>query len=89
MGPRSRIDGTTDERSLGNAQSFLKEEELASRWRISIKALQRWRLIGDGPPFLKVGRSVRYRISDVEAFEAAALCGRENLPPSRQKKEKR
>lgn len=35
---------------------------------ISYRTLEDWRLTGDGPPFLKIGRSVRYRISDILVF---------------------
>lgn len=33
-----------------------------------IKTLQKWRVTGDGPPFVRVGRLVRYRQADVEAW---------------------
>jgi len=33
--------------------------------------LERWRSHRQGPPFLKLGGHVTYRLSDVEAFEEA------------------
>ena len=39
---------------------YLTEAELAARWRISVKTLQRWRTIGSRPAFSKFFRSVRY-----------------------------
>lgn len=51
--------------------AFLLESELAQRWRISSRTLQRWRRAGEGPTFLRLGRRVAYRLSDVESFEAA------------------
>jgi hypothetical protein len=39
---------------------YLSELELASRWHISIKTLQRWRTMSTGPTFAKFGKSVRY-----------------------------
>lgn len=35
---------------------------------ISVRTLQRWRLEGHGPRFIKIGRLVRYRQSDLDAF---------------------
>jgi hypothetical protein len=35
--------------------------------------LERWRWIGTGPKFLKVGGRVVYRIEDIEAYEAEQL----------------
>jgi len=49
----------------------LTQHELADRWRISHRTLERWRCAGQGPAYLKLGGSVVYRIADVEAFEAA------------------
>jgi hypothetical protein len=51
----------------------LLENELAQRWRLSARTLQRWRRAGSGPAFLLLGRRVAYRLSDVEGFEAAHL----------------
>ena len=47
----------------------LRERELAARWRVSTRTLQRWRSDGTGPSFLLIGGSVRYRMSDVLEFE--------------------
>lgn len=35
---------------------------------IPVKTLQRWRLEGTGPMFIKLGKAVRYRQSDLENF---------------------
>jgi Helix-turn-helix domain len=37
---------------------------------VRVKTLQAWRVRGGGPKFLKLGRSIRYRQSDLEAFLA-------------------
>ena len=47
----------------------LNERELAERWGISIKTLQRWRCTALGPRFLKLGNRVGYRVEDVEQYE--------------------
>jgi Helix-turn-helix domain len=49
------------------------QKQLAERWNISAKTLERWRWAGDGPRFIKIGGLVRYRLEDVEAFEAGQL----------------
>lgn len=49
---------------------FLKQEELARRWRMSGRTLEAWRLKGIGPSYIKVGSRVLYRLSDVELAES-------------------
>ncbi|WP_458094207.1 helix-turn-helix transcriptional regulator [Roseomonas sp. WA12] len=51
--------------------TLLHQIELARRWRISPRTLERWRWIGQGPAYLKLGGSVAYRLEDVLAYEAA------------------
>jgi hypothetical protein len=57
--------------SLG--ETFLTEAELAERQHRSIKTLRNERLTGRGVPFVKFGRSVRYRLAYVLAYEDAHL----------------
>jgi excisionase family DNA binding protein len=47
------------------------EREIAERLHISVSTLRNWRVAKRGPHFLKLGRAVRYRLADVEAFLAA------------------
>jgi hypothetical protein len=54
-------------------RKYFNQHELAERWRISARTLERWRWLKQGPAYVKVGGAVRYRIEDVEAFEAAQL----------------
>jgi predicted site-specific integrase-resolvase len=49
------------------------QTELARRWNVSPRTLERWRWLGQGPAFLKLGGRVAYRITDIEAFEQAQL----------------
>ena len=53
----------------------LNQIELAERWNISPRTLERWRWIGEGPAYLKIGGRVVYRLEDVEAYEAKCLHG--------------
>jgi hypothetical protein len=50
---------------------LLTRKELCARWRLSIDTLKRRERCGL-LPFLKLGRGVRYRLTDIEALEHAA-----------------
>jgi hypothetical protein len=45
--------------------------ELARRWRVSPRTLERWRWRRQGPAYLKIGGRVAYAVDDVVAFETA------------------
>ncbi len=47
----------------------LNQVELAARWKISHRTLERWRWAQEGPRYLKLGGRVVYRLIDIEAFE--------------------
>ena len=51
----------------------LNQVELARRWRISPRSLERWRWRREGPRYLKIGAHVVYRLEDIEAYEMAQL----------------
>ena len=51
----------------------LNENELAQRWGISPKTLQRWRCEGRGPKYLKLSKRVSYPLEGVFDFEHNAL----------------
>lgn len=53
--------------------THLNQIELARRWRISPRTLERWRWQRVGPRYLKVGGRVLYRLEDIEAFEAEKM----------------
>ncbi len=53
---------------------LLTEKQIAIRWGLaSAKKLQADRVSGTGCVFIRLGRAVRYRLSDVMAYEAANL----------------
>jgi hypothetical protein len=54
-------------------QELLTQAALAKRWKVSPRTLERWRWLGRGPQYMKVGGQVRYRLPDIEAYEAAQL----------------
>ena len=51
----------------------LNQTDLARRWKVSPRTLERWRWVGKGPAYLKVGGRVLYRLEDIEAHEQARL----------------
>lgn len=51
----------------------LNQKELAKRWTISHRTLERWRWACEGPVYMKIGGRVVYRIADIEAFERDVL----------------
>jgi predicted site-specific integrase-resolvase len=51
----------------------LSQTELAARWNISHRTLERWRWTGEGPQFIKLGGRVVYRLEDIEAYESEKL----------------
>ena len=54
------------------AREFLTAAALAARWACSTKTLANHRTRGVGCPFVRIGTAVRYRLSDILAFELAA-----------------
>lgn len=49
------------------------QKDLARRWNLSHRTLERWRYRGQGPAFVKVCGRVVYRQEDVAAYEADNL----------------
>lgn len=47
--------------------------QLAKRWGLSPKTLERWRVIGAGPKYLRLPGKVIYRLCDIEAYENECL----------------
>jgi hypothetical protein len=52
-------------------ERFLTRKGLADRWQLSTETLKKRERCGL-LPFLKLGKGVRYRISDIEALERTA-----------------
>ncbi|MEO0624280.1 MAG: helix-turn-helix domain-containing protein [Pseudomonadota bacterium] len=49
-------------------ERLLTRPEVAERYGISRRYLEIAVVRGEGPPLIRIGRSVRYRSSDVEAW---------------------
>ena len=49
-------------------ESLLTENEVSACLKVSLACLRRWRLVGDGPQYVKVNNLVRYREADVKTW---------------------
>lgn len=50
------------------------QKELARRWTLSHRTLERWRSVGTGPAFMRIGGRIIYRLEDVVTYERDQLC---------------
>jgi predicted DNA-binding transcriptional regulator AlpA len=64
---------------MQKAQPLLNEIELSELLSISLAAIRKWRTERRGPPYLKLGACVRYRLADVEAWLASRPVRGERL----------
>jgi hypothetical protein len=72
--------GTRVQGGDASVPALLSEADLARRWRLSERTLQRQRANRTGPAWLRLGCSVRYRLDDILAFEADARRGGKARP---------
>jgi Helix-turn-helix domain len=54
-----------------NPKLTVDERDGANYIDFSQAALRKWRREGKGPAYVRVGRSVRYRVDDLDAFLTA------------------
>lgn len=59
----------------GRAGELVDEASLAARLGISRSTLQSWRYSGRGPRWIKLGRLIRYRVTDIDAYLDANTRG--------------
>lgn len=60
-----------DTRPSDTAREFLIQREAAALLRLSERTLERYRIAGTGPAFVKLGRRVVYRRLDLHAWARA------------------
>lgn len=58
-----------------HGSALIDEKQLCAELGISVVTATKWRAKAEGPPFIKVGRLVRYRRSDVEAWLRSRTVG--------------
>jgi predicted DNA-binding transcriptional regulator AlpA len=56
---------------------LLNEREVAQLLSVSVATIRRWRLLHQGPRFLKISASVRYRPEDIDAWLDSRPAGGE------------
>ena len=54
---------------------LLTEKEVQEYYKINANTLQRNRSVGLGLPYVKLGRLVRYKVSDIEKYLDANTVG--------------
>ena len=54
---------------------LLTEKEVQEYYKINVNTLQRNRSVGLGLPYVKLGRLVRYKVSDIEKYLDANTIG--------------
>jgi predicted DNA-binding transcriptional regulator AlpA len=58
-----------------NIEKLLNEREVAAVLSVSVATIRRWRLLGQGPKYRKIGASVRYRSADIAVWVDACPTG--------------
>lgn len=53
----------------------LSPEDLAKREGVPLQTIYSWNKTRSGPPFMHIGRHVRYRLADVIAWEKSRTVG--------------
>lgn len=59
------------------SQGLLSERQVARITGMSVATVRRWRLLGQGPKYLKLNAAVRYRPEDVAAWLESRPSGGE------------
>ena len=54
-------------------EKLLKTKEVAEILGVAKQTVEYWRWRGGGPVYIKFGRAVRYRMSDIKAFIEAGV----------------
>ncbi|MEP0189761.1 MAG: helix-turn-helix domain-containing protein [Erythrobacter sp.] len=61
----------------------MRVNEAADYLGLSVSALNKWRVTGKGPKFVKLGRAVAYRVSDLHEWleKQAKQSTSQEVPP--------
>ena len=74
MEPPERI-----EMASTSLEKLLTEHDVARITGLSVASVRRWRLLRQGPRYLKIGAAVRYKLEDIEAWLASRPTGGEQV----------
>ena len=53
---------------------LVSEKTVSQRFHLSLNTLRYWRAIGEGPPFIKFGRDVRYNVAQLVDYIRRHTC---------------
>ncbi len=67
------LDGMAAHAKPQSGRRYLKTAEAAEFLRLSARTLEKHRILGTGPRFRKLGRTVRYTVADLEAWADARI----------------
>jgi predicted DNA-binding transcriptional regulator AlpA len=54
--------------TLKTIEALLNEHDVAGLTGLSLASVRRWRLLRQGPKYIKIGAAVRYKAKDVLAW---------------------
>lgn len=58
-------------------ETLVNEHEVARAAGLSVATVRRWRLLRQGPKYIKIGASVRYKPADISLWLASLPSGGE------------
>jgi predicted DNA-binding transcriptional regulator AlpA len=64
-------------------EKLLNEHDVARITGLSVASVRRWRLLKQGPRYLKIGAAVRYKAEDIAKWLETRPTGGEHPPESR------
>jgi predicted DNA-binding transcriptional regulator AlpA len=62
-------------------EALLNEYDVARVTGLSVASVRRWRLLKQGPRYLKIGSAVRYRQQDITSWLSSRPSGGEGRSP--------
>jgi len=66
--------------ATNSLDGLMDEYDVARITRVAVSTIRRWRLLDQGPRYIKVGSSVRYRPEDLKAYLDSRPSGGEPVP---------
>jgi predicted DNA-binding transcriptional regulator AlpA len=72
---KERIEMATATTTL---EALLNEHDVARITGLSVASVRRWRLLRQGPKYIKIGATVRYRPEDISAWLESRPTGGEH-----------
>jgi excisionase family DNA binding protein len=60
---------------IATERKMRTDNEAAVYLGVSVSKVRRWRLMGGGPRWIRIGGSIRYPLADLEAYVASLPSG--------------